>query len=341
MKLLAIPLTVLTAGLMIFPALFAGGDPTPTGCINTAPIPTVLATIRTIESGGDYTARNSGSNASGAYQFLDSTWANYGGVPHAWEALAAVQDAKASKQVIGILDEHGRDVTAIPIVWYIGHVPADGATEWDTIPYPDAGNVLTPRQYQTRWLTEYAHQTATPDRAGGGCSIPGGGSIAANSDGYAIPGPADLFAVADVYAPHAEYPAWDWLIPLGTPIYAIRGGTVTTVQYWPYNWWDQGCSTNPTGCHTCGIGITIIDQDGNHWAYCHGTAAHVHEGQTITAGTQILTSGNTGRSGAPHLHIELHTPDGERRCIGPLLAAIRAGTAVPTPGILPTSGCWW
>ena len=83
----------------------------------------------------------------------------------------------------------------------------------------------------------------------------------------------------------------------------------------------------------------MIDTDGNHWAYCHGTAAHVHQGQTIVAGTQILTSRNTGRSGAPHLHIELHTPDGERRCIGPLLAAIRAGTAVPTPGILPTSGC--
>ena len=336
MKLLAIPLTVLTAGLMIFPALFAGGDPTPTGCINTAAIPTVLATIRTIESGGDYTARNSGSTASGAYQFLDSTWAGYGGVPHAREASAAVQDAKASEQVVGILDEHGSDVTAVPVVWYVGHVPADGAPEWDTIPYPDAGNVLTPRQYQTRWLTEYTQQTGAPADAVGGCATPGSGSVQASSDGYAIPGPADLFAVADVYAPHAEYPAWDWLIPLGTAIYAIRGGTVTTVQYWPYNWWDQGCSTNPNGCHTCGIGITIIDQDGNHWAYCHGTAVNVHEGQVVAAGAQILTSGDTGRSGAPHVHIELHTPDGQRHCLGPLLEALRQAVSGASSVGLPT-----
>ena len=100
MKLLAIPLTILTAGLMTFPILFAGGDAAPTGCIDTAAIPTVLATIRTIESGGDYTARNTGPTASGAYQFLDSTWANYGGVPHAWQASAAVQDARVQPSSI-------------------------------------------------------------------------------------------------------------------------------------------------------------------------------------------------------------------------------------------------
>ena len=84
-----------------------------------------------------------------------------------------------------------------------------------------------------------------------------------------------------------------------------------------------------------------IDADGNHWAYCHGTAVHVQEGQDITAGTQILTSGNTGRSGTPHLHIELHLPDGSRRCLGPLLAAIRVGTPVTRLDSESGYGCWY
>ena len=47
------------------------------------------------ESGGDYTAENPTSTASGKYQFLDGTWNGYGGYQHASDAPPAVQDAKA------------------------------------------------------------------------------------------------------------------------------------------------------------------------------------------------------------------------------------------------------
>jgi cytoskeletal protein RodZ len=47
------------------------------------------------ESHGDYTALNSSSGASGAWQFIDSTWAGYAGYSKAMYAPPEVQDAKA------------------------------------------------------------------------------------------------------------------------------------------------------------------------------------------------------------------------------------------------------
>ncbi len=322
MKHLAATFSIGALGLLMFPVLFGIGDAGPLGCAGLAQLDTVLATIRTLESGGDYTARAAGSSASGAYQFLDSTWNNHGGYPAAWQAPSDVQDAKAVEHVGGILEANDGDVTALPVVWYIGHVPAVASIEWDTVPYPDAGNTLTPRQYQERWLAKYAELGASPDGVPMLCAP--GGSIEPLANGYAYPGPWELFSVADVWAPHHDYPAWDWLIPVGTSIYAVRGGTVTTVQYWPHNWWDRGCGVNSSGCRTCGIGVTITDTDGTRWAYCHGDAVHVSEGQAVTAGTQILSSGNTGRSGAPHLHIEITTTAGVKVCPQAIMAWLQS-----------------
>lgn len=60
-----------------------------------------LACVRRHESGGSYTAKNPNSTASGAYQFLDSTWrtmsarAGHGGYGSARYAPPHVQDAVA------------------------------------------------------------------------------------------------------------------------------------------------------------------------------------------------------------------------------------------------------
>ncbi len=51
-----------------------------------------------------------------------------------------------------------------------------------------------------------------------------------------------------------------------------------------------GCGTNSTGCSTCGIGVTIEDDTGVRWTFCHGNALHVQVGDVVDAGMQILTS---------------------------------------------------
>lgn len=160
MKLIAATSVTVLVALATLPALFASGDGPPTIYVGEARLDAVLATIRTLESGGNYTARARGSSASGAYQFIDGTWNGYGGYPHAWQAPAVVQDAKASEHIVDILNGNGGDVTAVPVVWYIGHVPAAASSEWDTVPAPSAGNRLTPREYQARWLAEYQRQLA-------------------------------------------------------------------------------------------------------------------------------------------------------------------------------------
>ena len=64
-----------------------------------------LACVRRHESGGDYRAENPVSTASGAYQFLDSTWrtmsarAGHSGWGHAASAPPSVQDAVAQYTV--------------------------------------------------------------------------------------------------------------------------------------------------------------------------------------------------------------------------------------------------
>ena len=60
-----------------------------------------LACVRRHESGGNYQAKNPVSTASGAYQFLNSTWrtmsarAGHGGYPTARSAPPHIQDAVA------------------------------------------------------------------------------------------------------------------------------------------------------------------------------------------------------------------------------------------------------
>lgn len=72
--------------------------------------------------------------------------------------------------------------------------------------------------------------------------------------------------------------------PTGTPVVAMRDGTVTAVNHWGYSY-----------------GNHVRMSDGSIYAHLSQTLAQV--GQAIAAGTRIGLVGSTGNSTGPHLHV--------------------------------------
>jgi hypothetical protein len=126
----------------------------------------ILNTIKQREtSGGEkaYTNRNPTSTASGAYQFIDSTWADLSRkyhigtqYSHASDAPPEIQDAVASRYVQEILAANNGDVSKVPLVWYTGN-PKGQMSQ----PALDANNGFTSQAYQTAWLREHNKTAAT------------------------------------------------------------------------------------------------------------------------------------------------------------------------------------
>jgi hypothetical protein len=303
--------------------------PEPSGSVEA-----IAATIRELESGNDYMARAPGSTASGAYQFLDSSWAGYGGYTRALLAPPEVQDAKAFASIRAILAMNDDDPAAVPVSWYIGHVPAPGSPRWDAVPSPGAGNRLTPRQYQARWMDSYRANLARyyegTDSTGG--SSPSAGvrpnrcpaKVAVTGD-YALPVERIWFDQHPEWftKPHHDYPAADIPVPTGTPIYAAAPGVVV--------------STPSDG--RCGIGVVINGNDGAQYTYCHGLpgSQEVEPGAKVSTGQPLMLSANTGNSTAPHLHFAIRV-DGSARCPQPFFEMVTRGqTAAVTA--LPVAGC--
>ncbi len=121
----------------------------------------ILATIRYLESRGDYTAPLNKGRASGAYQFITSTWNDYGGYAEAYLAPPEVQDERAAADVYRFLAQWDNDVSMIPVMWYYPRAANDLAL-MDVVPVPTAGNVLTVREYQQRWLAVWAFLSGQP-----------------------------------------------------------------------------------------------------------------------------------------------------------------------------------
>jgi hypothetical protein len=116
----------------------------------------ILKTIRTLESNGDYTTPNKAgaSSASGAYQFIDSTWQNLTqkynigtDFKRAMNAPPEIQDAVAAKYVEEILSQNNNDVSKVPLVWFTGNPQGKISEEAQS-----RNPTINPAGYQKKWL---------------------------------------------------------------------------------------------------------------------------------------------------------------------------------------------
>lgn len=162
-------------------------------------------------------------------------------------------------------------------------------------------------------------------------------SIGAVTEGYAYPVPAPYATETAATASHHDYPAHDVATAVGTPVFAMVAGTVTTAIG------DAGIY-QPGGPGRCGNTVIIAGTDGATYTYCHLLAVTVTAGQTVFAGQGIgLTGGEPGTRGAgnttgPHLHLGIRAY-GQDVCPQPLLLAILRGRPIPPPAA-PTTGCY-
>lgn len=154
-------------------------DPTDQTTINH-----ILKTIRTKESGGNYTAINKGHNttnwATGAYQFLNSTWKGLSkgvesaaGIPSAYQAPPSVQDFVAEIYVRQVLASHGNHLAAVPVSWYYPRA-WDNDALLDAIPAPQQGNTQTVRQYAENWIKTYDGTPVQPNERNTSQVVPDG-----------------------------------------------------------------------------------------------------------------------------------------------------------------------
>jgi len=130
--------------------------------------------------------------------------------------------------------------------------------------------------------------------------------------------------------PHHTYAAWDYGARVGTEVYAMTWGTITTAL-------DDDRAR-------CGGTVTIrTDPDAAQMTYCHLSAVFVETGDTVGAGDLLGLSG--GQPGAPgagnttgaHLHLQIRY-NGELLCPQTQLAALFEGAPVSIDEFA-TTGC--
>lgn len=109
----------------------------------TITIDSFLAALRGHESSGNYKATSSSSSASGAYQYLDSTWNHYGGYARAWQAPPATQDERARADVTARLQAYNGNWGKVAASWFAGPgwvAQHPDYSTWDVNPAPGTKN---------------------------------------------------------------------------------------------------------------------------------------------------------------------------------------------------------
>ena len=116
---------------------------------------------------------------------------------------------------------------------------------------------------------------------------------------------ATTFPVSQAYPdrithgdPSSEH-AVDFSMPIGTPIYAARGGTIIEVAS---DFFDSGVDPSVDGPRA--NVVRVLHEDGTMALYAHlsWNSIRVVPGERVARGQYLADSGNTGFSTGPHLH---------------------------------------
>ncbi|MFH1812472.1 MAG: M23 family metallopeptidase [Pseudomonadota bacterium] len=107
--------------------------------------------------------------------------------------------------------------------------------------------------------------------------------------------------------------AYDFAMPVGTSVRAIRSGVVQRVRI---------VSTPGSACYDGGGSscanlantVELRHSDGTIALYMHITTSSVSTGQHVNQGQEVAKSGNTGWSTGPHLHNQVQTNCGSWWC---------------------------
>jgi hypothetical protein len=214
----------------------------------------------------------------------------------------------------------------VPVVWYLPSAYGNDAL-MDTVP---AGNTMTPREYQARWLDRYHIEAAAAGVAPEPCSV-----VTTPEGEFALPLPRSVLTADKLIRPHHDYPAIDIGVPVGTQLYAPVTGTVVAVFHTTTTWYEpRGGRCSVGECSKCGIGVHIRNPAGWEWSMCHMSRNDLTLGQQVKAGEPIGLSGNTGHSSGPHLHYGIRNQQGKSVCPHQLIQALLSAAAMPTLGSL-------
>lgn len=147
-------------------------------------------------------------------------------------------------------------------------------------------------------LEERANRTSRPDTQAPAAESPRKRGKGKGSAEFVLP--VDSYTITSWFGDSGElwssgrHTGLDFAAAKGTPVRAVHGGTVTKVT-----------SGGPLGNHT-----ELRLADGTVLTFNHQATVSVKPGQTVRAGDVIGTVGATGNTTGPHLHLEVHLPDG-------------------------------
>ncbi|MGL4588789.1 MAG: peptidoglycan DD-metalloendopeptidase family protein [Mycoplasmatales bacterium] len=134
----------------------------------------------------------------------------------------------------------------------------------------------------------------------------GGGNGGTTNDGI-LYRPTEIGQISEEYGGYPGHIGIDSALNRGTPIYPVLDGVVISAT--------SGCFENDPSCGG-GFGNYVVMLHNVRGTpvyayYAHMSSVNVSRGQNVGAFTSIGSSGNTGQSTGPHLHLEL-IPDSNR-----------------------------